>query len=55
MDKNKTLNELYRFKYYLEAMCKGIGEEFQKELKELRWEVIKTIKAIEEKETKNNE
>lgn len=49
MDKGKTLNELYRFKYYLEVMCKGVGEEYQKELKELRFEVIKTIKKIEEK------
>lgn len=49
MDKGKTISELYKMKYYLEAMYKGIGEEYQKELKELRWEIIKTIKTIEEK------
>ena len=49
MDKGKTISELNKMKYYIEAMCKGIGEEYQKELKELRFEVIKTIKKIEEK------
>ena len=49
MDKGKTISELNKMKYYLEQMYKGIGEGYQKELKELRFEVIKTIKKIEEK------